>query len=57
MTQQEPLPMFDFSDAVGSYAQGEAGAWGATTSPGAKWSSSSWTWRGTRWTVLCTVFS
>ena len=29
MTQQEPLPMFDFSDAVGSYAQGESGARGA----------------------------
>lgn len=29
MTQQEPLPMFNFSDAVGSYAQGEAGARGA----------------------------
>lgn len=29
MTQQESLPIFDFSDAVGSYAQGEAGARGA----------------------------
>jgi hypothetical protein len=29
MNQQEPLPMFDFSDAVGSYARGEAGAQGA----------------------------
>ena len=29
MTQQEPLPIFDFSDAVGSYAQGESGARGA----------------------------
>lgn len=29
MTQQEPLPMFDFSDAVGSYAQGDTGARGA----------------------------
>lgn len=29
ITQQEPLPMFEFSDAVGSYAQGEAGARGA----------------------------
>ena len=29
MTQQEPLPMFDFSDAVGSYARSDAGARGA----------------------------
>lgn len=29
MTQQEPLPMFNFSDTVGSYAQGDTGARGA----------------------------
>ena len=29
MTQQDPLPMFDFSDAVGSYARGDTGARGA----------------------------
>ncbi|CAN5633741.1 Eco57I restriction-modification methylase domain-containing protein [soil metagenome] len=34
MTQQEPLPIFDFSDVVGSYAQGEAGTRGAVFTRG-----------------------